>query len=193
MKKGFIISESIIYILFILLDLQKINSTYIKYLGIILCLIYAFYNHKKYQSVSMVFTLIADLFLLVLNTNYEIGVISFIVVQIIYLFFIKNINNRNFNLYLLFRIIVIVTGILILYKISYINLLNVLVIIYFSNLLINTIESYGIKNNTLALGLTLFVCCDICVGLNNILPQETIATFLMWVFYLPSQVLIVLA
>ena len=193
MKKKFIIVESIIYLTFIIFDLLKMDSTYIKYLGIIFCFLYSFLNAKKFQSISMFFTLIADMFLLVLNRYYEIGVLSFIVVQIIYILFIKNNNEKYFVSFLIFRFVVLFLGTLILCLIKNLSPLNFLVITYFSNLLINTIESYTIKNNILSLGLTLFVCCDICVGLHNILPHETIASFLMWVFYLPSQVLIVLA
>lgn len=193
MKKSFLLIEVLIYLLFIIFDLLKISSTYIKYFGIILCFIYTICNHKKFQSLAMAFTLIADFFLLVLNDYYEVGVLSFVVVQIIYLIFIKNINNKNFSKFLLARILLMIIGFVILFITNNISLLNVLVIIYFSNLLLNTFQSYTIKNNTLAVGLTLFVCCDICVGLHNILPQDTIATFLMWVFYLPSQVLIVLS
>lgn len=193
MKKKFIIVELIIYLTFIIFDLLKMDSTYIKYLGIIFCFLYSLLNAKKFQSISMFFTLIADMFLLVLNRYYEIGVLSFIVVQIIYILFIKNNNKKYFVSFLIFRFVVLFLGTLILCLTKNLNLLNFLVITYFSNLLINTIESYTIKNNILSLGLTLFVCCDICVGLHNVLPHETIASFLMWVFYLPSQVLIVLA
>ena len=44
------------------------------------------------------------------------------------------------------------------------------------------------------LGLLLFIACDINVGLNNVHLIEgidyTLVNFLMWVFYLPSQVLL---
>lgn len=193
MKKKFFVIESIVYLSFIILDILKIDASYIKYLGIVFCFLYALINYKKYQTLSMIFTLIADMFLLVLDKYYEIGVLSFIVVQMIYTLFIKNINDKYFKQFILVRIVVLILGISILYISKNLSLLNILVIIYFSNLLINTFESYNTKNNTLSIGLTLFVCCDICVGLHNILPQQTIASFLMWVFYLPSQVLIVLA
>lgn len=193
MRKIFLLAETIIYFAFIIFDLLKIESTYIKYLGIVLCFVYTIYNHKKLKSFAMLFTLIADFFLLVLDDYYEVGVLSFVVVQVIYIFYIKNISNKNFNNFLLSRFLVIIIGIIILYLTKNLSLLNVLIIIYFSNLLISAIQSYSIKSNMLAIGLTLFVCCDICVGLHNILPRETIASFLMWVFYLPSQALIVLS
>ena len=50
----------------------------------------------------------------------------------------------------------------------------------------------------IALGLTLFVGCDLCVGLFNArlsgsLPLHLLVYLGMWFFYLPSQVLIALS
>lgn len=193
MKKLFIISESLIYLAFIIMDLQSIDSTYVKYSGIVLCLIYAIYNRKKLQSLAMAFTLIADFFLLVLNKYYEIGLISFIIVQLIYFYFLGNIKNAYFKVFLLIRGFLIIFCSLILPLFNLMTLLNELVLIYFINLLLNALQAWLSGNKTLAIGLTLFVCCDICVGLHNINAAYTIATFLMWIFYLPSQVLIVLS
>lgn len=193
MKKSFIIIEALIYLAFITMDLMGIDSTYIKYSGIVLCLIFAIYNRKKFQSASMVFTLIADFFLLVLNNHYEIGLLSFIIVQIIYFYFLGNIEKSYFNMFLFIRGFLIIVGSLILPLFNAMNLLNELVLIYFINLLLNAIEAWISGNRTLAIGLALFVCCDVCVGLHNINAAFKLATFLMWVFYLPSQVLIVLS
>lgn len=193
MKKPFIIAESIIYVLFLILDILKINSSYIKYLGIILCVIYSIYNRKKYQTISMTFTLIADYFLLLLLNHYELGLISFIGAQLTYFYFLGNMNKDYFNMFLFIRGFIIIAGTLLLRITSNLTLLNELVLIYFSNLVFNCIQAYVVKNKTLAIGLTLFICCDICVGLFNINAANSVAAFLMWFFYLPSQVLIVLA
>ena len=193
MKKPFIITESLIYLAFIIMDLTGIDSTYVKYSGIVLCLIFAIYNRKKFQSASMTFTLIADYFLLVLNDHYEIGLLSFIIVQIIYFYFLGNIKKAYFNMFLLIRGFLIICGSLILPLFNAMSLLNELVLIYFLNLLLNAAQAWLSGNKILAVGLTLFVCCDICVGLHNINAAFALATFLMWVFYLPSQVLIVLS
>lgn len=193
MKKHFLILETIIYALFITLDIHKVDSTYIKYLGIILCLIFAIYNRKKIRIISMIFTLIADYFLLVINSYYEIGLLSFIVVQMCYIYFLGNISNKHLKTYLLIRVVFVIFGSIILYISNNMSILNELVLIYFSSLLISAVQSWFSGNKVLAIGLSLFVCCDICVGLHNISATYTVASFLMWVFYLPSQVLIVLA
>ena len=192
-RKFFIISEFLLYALFIVMDILRINSSYIKYLGIILCFIYALSNKNKPRIISTVFTLIADFFLLILDKYYEVGLISFIIVQISYFYFLGNIDKGYFNMFLYFRGFFIIIGVLILYILKQVSFINILVIIYFVNLVFNFIHASVLKQKTLALGLGLFICCDICVGLHNINSAYTLATFLMWVFYLPSQVLIVIA
>lgn len=192
-NKWFFVSQFLIYITFIIFDLLKFDSTYIKYAGIILCLIYAIYNRKKNRAFAMIFTLIADFFLLVLNNYYEIGLLSFIIVQLAYFYFLGNIDRGYFNMFLLIRGFVIITGSLVLYILNSFSLLNELVLIYFSNLLLNALQACLCKQKVFTIGLVLFVCCDVCVGLHNINAAYTLATFLMWVFYLPSQVLIVLS
>ena len=75
---------------------------------------------------------------------------------------------------------------------------------YITNLLINIIFAYAEKKTLLfAVALTLFICCDLVIGLqeaaNSYLPilQNTflISIFncvynIAWIFYLPSQTLI---
>lgn len=191
-KKLFIVVEAIIYVCFIILDLLlSIDSTYIKYLGIILCLLFSLYNKSLKLFIAMFFTMLADLFLLVINDYYEIGLLFFIITQLTYLIYLTKLNN--YKKFLLLRLIVFLFGLIILYFVDYINLLNILVILYFSNLLINTLQSFTSNMNLLKIGLFLFVCCDVCVGLHNILNYGLLydlVTLFMWIFYLPSQVLI---
>ncbi len=78
--------------------------------------------------------------------------------------------------------------------------------LYFLNLCLNTVEAWILKLKApqdpllsrFAWGLLLFVCCDVCVGLWNIsiflpAPLAEFSRVGMWLFYLPSQVLIVLS
>ena len=130
MKKLFISIEIVVYLSFILCDLLYIESCLIKYFGIIVCLFFAIYNKDRYKSVAMTFTLIADLFLLVINNYYEIGVFSFIIVQVTYALLIdKIINNKTSSIYI--RIIIQTMGLILLALFDLINLLNVFVILYF--------------------------------------------------------------
>lgn len=193
MKKFFLITEFLIYILFIILDINHLDSAYIKYLGIALCLVFSIYRKNHIKSFAMLFTFTADFFLLVINKYYEIGLISFICAQICYIYFLGNIYKPYFNRFLLIRLIIVIFGTIVLFISNNMSILNELVLIYFSNLVINTVQAFFSKNSIFAIGLLLFVCCDVCVGLHNINAAYSVATFLMWVFYLPSQVLIVLA
>lgn len=186
-KKLFIALESIIYIAFLVGDIFNIfNTTYLKYLGIILCFLYSLTNKKIYGIFSFTFTLLADFFLLVKNDNYSLGILFFIVVQIIYTYYLHNLNCNDL---LLFRILLPIILILI---IKPHDTQSILALIYFPQLVISTLTSFK-KDKLLALGLLLFVCCDICVGLHNILAYSKIIAILQWLFYLPSQVLISLA
>ena len=124
------------------------------------------------------------MFLLVINDYYEVGLIFFIVVQLIYFFHLT--KQTNYKFFIFVRLLFIVIGLFILIKIDYFDLLNILVIFYFSNLLINTIQSYSTNSILLKVGLSLFVCCDICVGMFNIFNSGVLfelSSYLMWIFY----------
>lgn len=192
-KKLFVFLESLLYLTFIIMDYIDVNSTCIKYLGIILCFVYSVYSKKQCKAVALFFTLVADLFLLVLLSNYELGVAMFIFAQLSYLYYLGNIDKDDFHAFLVVRIIIVALGTIVLHLTSNISLLNELVLIYFSNLLINCINAFRTKEKLFALGLLLFVCCDICVGLFNTGCDNPLITILMWIFYLPSQVLMVLS
>lgn len=69
--------------------------------------------------------------------------------------------------------------------------------IYFSNLCINAAGAFALKKHLFAIGLVLFILCDLCAGAYNLaLYFDYTLNFAqvgMWFFYLPSQVLIVLS
>ena len=79
--------------------------------------------------------------------------------------------------------------------------LNLVAGLYFSQLLSNTILAWTLRGQAarlFALGLTLFVGCDLCVGCFNLQLSNSLLLHLlvylgMWAFYLPSQVLIALS
>jgi hypothetical protein len=175
------------------MDFIHINSTLIKYISIILCFIYALFSKKKLKSIALLFTCLADLFLLVLLKHYELGVFIFIFAQLIYLYYLRNIDIKISNSILIFRVLIIIIGTIILYLSNNFNLLYELVLIYFSTLLFNCFNAFIVKEKTFALGLILFICCDVCVGLFNTPYSNSVIAMFMWVFYLPSQVLIVLS
>ena len=86
-----------------------------------------------------------------------------------------------------------------LYLLNIASPLNLLAGLYFSQLLSNTVLAWrmGRPGRLFAVGLALSVGCDVCVGLFNALPPGSAPYFAvsvgMWLFYLPSQVLIALS
>lgn len=182
-----------IYISFIVLDLVGADSSFIKYAGILLCLLMCVLSKKALGSTALLFTAFADYFLLILDDHYCLGIASFIIVQLIYSLSLRNneVNNRY-----PIRGIAIAATVLMLSVMGINTLENMLALSYFSLLFGNCLLSFTNKKLGLfSCGLTLFVLCDICVGLHNVLTTSTlyeIVSFMMWIFYLPSQVLITL-
>ena len=132
-------------------------------------------------------------FLLLLDDYYTVGVCFFIAVQLTYLYYLYLHRCRPI---LLPRGLGLILGMILLVISGQVSALNVAVLIYFSSLLFNALSSFTkTELKIMSLGFVLFICCDICVGLNYILPAGNfyqIVTFGMWFFYLPSQVLICL-
>ena len=147
-------------------------------------------------------TLAADTVLVLLNRNYPLGVLFFCFVQTLY-----GISLRPEMPVVWFRTAgsllvaaVVFSGIsAALYAASAWSILQ---------LSLNVIEAWRVfradrsENEKrlllFALGLSLFWCCDISVGIYNLSAAasgmlSSVSGFLMWVFYLPSQALLVLA
>jgi hypothetical protein len=91
------------------------------------------------------------------------------------------------------------------------NWLMVISIFYFTGILFNTIDGVFITYHThsrkyiiFAIGMLLFLCCDINVGIFNLLNLSIVkgtfiskiyefASIAMWMFYLPAQTAIALS
>ena len=189
----FIIFETVIFICFVVLDLKHMDSVYVKYAGIVMCFLWSLLRRDRWASSAFLFTLIADWFLLVRNDHYPSGVLAFIIVQSIYMYILY---MKGCGLCLLIRACIF-SGLLLTAAFSgQLSFLNSMVLFYFSMLAGNFISSLTNKDLKLfSSGLFLFICCDICVGLHNLLPDGRlydIISYCMWLFYLPSQVLICL-
>ena len=113
-RKVFIITESVLFCLFIYMDLVTsikgkegtpfvnflngtgfLTSIYLKYYSIILCLIYSLYSLFRFRdkcrlvlSIAYVFTVISDYFLLLEKGKPMPGLISFVLVHCVYLYVI---------------------------------------------------------------------------------------------------------
>lgn len=202
------------YISFMILDVcnryAEISST-IKYASIILCLLYVILGRRKGRSEYIVaglfFTAVSDYFLL-LTDCYAVGMLSFSVVQTIYCIYC----SKNLKQYIwkeglqLCMIGAILLGLHIVFPVE-IDIVLLLSIYYFVHLVSNVVCSWfrsreGKERKLFAVGMTLFLLCDIHVAIFNAGSYLSVgssptyqiiyavSTVAMWFYYLPSQVLI---
>ena len=200
---AFLSAEGVLYAIFLVLDLTGRGSMTIpiKYGGILLCLAFvalcAARGGDRLVLPALALTACADWSLLVRNDRYALGVTLFLCVQTVYLLRLRRAGAGS--AWLLRSGLALGAG-LAVYALGLASPLNLLAMLYFSQLLSNTALAWtlkGVRWRLFALGLTLFVGCDVCVGLFNVLTQGSplwpAVSVGMWLFYLPSQALIALS
>lgn len=211
---SFIAIEATIYLIFNILSLTlPYDPIYLKYSGILLCFAMtgAFvYIHRDRDSVllcfALFFTAVSDLFILVLDKYYEVGLVTFIITQSAYIYRLYERRLNKMWISLVARAVVSATIIGVVGGLSSINFLLVEVGIYIVMLTGNVVDAFLLcrksrENLLFALGLLLFLGCDICVGLHNgdmvgiefAEGTRSAIQFFIWFFYLPAQVLITLS
>lgn len=200
--RAFLAAEGCCYAAFAVLDLAGRGGLTIpvKYGGVLLCLAFAalcaLRGGDRLVPAALALTACADWFLLVRNDHYAAGVALFLCVQTVYLVRLR--RNRAGSACRLRSGLALGAG-LAVYALDMASPLNLLAALYYSQLLSNTALAWslGRKQRRFALGLTLFVGCDTCVGLFNTLPAASplypAVSVAVWLFYLPSQVLIALS
>ena len=199
----FLAMEAVLYAAFLTLDLTGRGGAAIpiKYGGILLCLgfaaLCALRGGELLVLIALALTACADWFLLVQNDCYPMGIALFLCVQTVY--FVRLRLAGTGSGYVLRAGLALGAG-LAVYALGMASPVNLLAAVYFSQLLSNTALSWTLRGapwRRFALGLTLFVGCDACVGLFNALPAHSplypAVSVGMWLFYLPSQVLIALS
>lgn len=197
-KWVFPILEFWLYASFLVVDIFRFDdSTWLKFAAICLCALTALIGADSRDAVlvaaAQCFTVGADWFLLVRNGNYPAGVGLFILVQLLYVVRMELLRGRSSKAGPVLRALALLAA-LVLFRTG--DLLSGLALFYFANLVVNALEAFAMEERVFALGLLLFVCCDLCVGLWNLRPAPALTEFArvgMWLFYLPSQVLIVLS
>lgn len=195
----FLAAEGALYTAFLIMDVLSMgNTTPLKAAAIALCLLFSLTvslrGGHRLITLAMAFTAAADWFLLVRNDHLMLGVALFLCVQTVYLLHLRLCGGPQA---VWLRLGLALLAALALYGLDMASPLNLLAGLYFSQLLSNALLAWTTPNRRFALGLTLFVGCDICVGLvNSGFLSDTLypAVFVgMWLFYLPSQVLLVLS
>lgn len=200
----FLTVEAILYAAFLIWDLTVggPGSNPIKFAGILLCLAYSLYLSRqggcRLVSAALALTVLADVFLLLLNAHYALGILLFCGVQGLY--FIRIVRGGGRNLWGL-RLGLFLLSLVVLNLLGLLIPLNILALFYFTNFFCNALASLSCSGRSMRLfsiGLWLFLCCDVCVGLfqNPQLVPPAMSPFVsvgMWLFYLPAQVLITLS
>lgn len=211
---SFLFIEAVFYLTFIILDLtSSLNglSTALKYCSVLLCfgfsLIFAKTPDRILAASALGLTVIADAFLLLLDRHYLAGILCFLGVQILY--YIRLLSAGGFSLLPFLPVRFLLSGCIfpVLAVLHIWDSLSAAAAFYFLQLLLNAAESLFLRHISLqytlfSAGLLFFVCCDLCVGLTNLsslavlsVPESLLsfAQIGMWLFYLPSQVMITLS
>ena len=203
--RGFLMAEGALYALFLTMDLLRLGRAGdpIKFCSIILCAAFCLYWSRRggdgLVAGAMALTLCADFFLLVLDRDYPLGVLIFCAVQGLYLLRLCRFMGRR-PLWLC-RGALLLLGLGVLWRLRFLTPLNALVCFYLSSFVCNVLTALpvpGRRGRLFAVGLGLFLCCDICVGARNapeLVPRWAAGAVQvgMWLFYLPGQVLISLS
>lgn len=196
----FIAAESAIFVIYTVSDaLSLFNTAALKYSGMLLCLGYSAYpstqGGERLVTAAIFLAALADIPLLLLDIAYAVGVLLFCCVQALYFVRIRRANGGRSAA--LWRILLPAAALAGLWALGILTPLNALCAVYFTFFMCNAVQSFDMKNRLFSIGLCLFLCCDICVGLHNLPLGETklarAVALGMWTFYLPSQVLICLS
>ncbi len=210
-KVIFLCVQAILYGTFLVLDLLETAagwSTALKYLSILLCFAFvcvqAWEPDVRLVCAALGLTALADLFLLVLGTGYLAGVCVFCGAQALYGLRLARLRGGEARRTLLLRGALAAAGLAALALLDGLSSLTAVTGVYFALLLSNALESLALGRRTalFSVGLLLFLCCDLCVGAQNLslaFPATgpgglyAFTRVGMWLFYLPSQVLITLS
>lgn len=195
-----IVTETILYLTFLGMDIFGIgNSTPIKFVSILLLTLSVLDFREKTVSFALLLTLIADVFLLVLDRWYAAGVLCFLGVQILYAARLQKESRGNGAL--LSFLLPAAAGLTACTSYGF-GLTEALAASYIALFAVNLLRACLLAKRTgenkwilFAAGLALFFCCDLCVGLHNMPGTggpalQRFAELAMWAFYLPGQVLI---
>lgn len=193
-------------------------NTILSFSTIVLACIFPllFMNRNRnyiYTQIGLVCTVCADLFLVVIEPMYQIPAMCFFsITQICYFLriYFNQSSNKQKLIHLLIRIImiVLVLSITVIVLKDKTDFLSIISMFYYTNLIMNIIfASIQYKKSLLfPIGLLLFACCDLLIGLDVLdslyleIKEGTFLFFLCnpgfnlaWVFYVPSQMFIALS
>ncbi len=202
MTRLFICLEAALYLAFTAMDICASGSSApLKFAGIALCFAFSLYlsadGGERLVTAAAGLAMTADIFLLLLDAHYAVGMGLFFIVQILYFVRIYRANGHKSAWPV--RVYMFAGCAALFVSIGGVNVrLALPAAAYFAFFLCNVMQASGSENRLFFAGLCVFLCCDICVGLHNIpdrIPEwlHRAADIGMWTFYLPSQVMLVLS
>ena len=201
----FLAIEAILFCIFVAMDITNHSAeNTVKYIAIALVGIFGLRAGRNKDNVvvtaALLLTMLADVFLILVG-NFVAGVCVFICVQTCYTIRFSFMSGKPLVGELLKRLLpgLILGGIA-----TYFLGINVgIVVAYACSFAVNFVHGFELyilkpspRHLRFAIGLLLFACCDICVGITNLRPgfltEQMIrnAEVMTWIFYLPSQMLI---
>ena len=201
----FLAVEAVLFCTFVAMDIMHHDAeNVVKYVARCLVGLMGLRAGKQRDNVvvtaAFLFTMVADLFLILIG-NFVAGVAAFICVQTCYTIRFSFMSGKPLVGELLKRLVpgVILGGIA-----TYFLGINVgIIVAYACSFAVNFVHGFELhilkpspRHLRFAIGLFLFACCDICVGITNLRPgfltEQMIrnAEVMTWIFYLPSQILI---
>ena len=202
---AFVLIISILYVSFITIDIffyaRALPANYLKFASVVLCFLLAvnLYRTSSNKSDSrhvvgaLIFTMIADIFLL-FNLSHYAGVLSFSIVQLIYQ---KRHNIRFFIFGMIVATLTLPATFILPFEHLHIaaGAYAILILTTFVSTFWALLPRFNL--GCIRLGMILFILCDIHVALYNQLPWGSnyyeISAVAIWIFYLPSQLLLALS
>lgn len=204
----FLTAEFMLYAAYMCLDIfTSIDTSAIKFVAVALCFLMsvAFLRKERFMlgaliCLALLLSIVADVFLLLLNEYYAAGVALFIAAQTVYAIHITLRNGQNAWAWLGARALTAVAAALLAAKFFHGDILISLAAAYALLSVCNIVQALTKRETRLlAAGLILLLLCDICVGIvniNRLFPEAwtiklaVYAIYGMWFFYLPSQICI---
>ena len=201
----FIVVEAILFCAFVTMDIMKLDGeNIVKYIAIALVGLMGLRAGKAKDNTvvtaALLFTMLADVFLILIG-NLMVGVGVFICVQTCYTIRFSFMSGKPLVGELLKRLVP--GAILGTLAWKFVSPEVGIIVAYSCSFAVNFVHGFELhilkpsaRHLRFAIGLFLFACCDICVGITNLRPgfltEQMIrnAEVMTWIFYLPSQILI---
>lgn len=202
---AFFIVEAVLFFMFVSMDIMNVENSYIvKFIAIALVGAFGFMagseKDNRIVTAALLFTVAADVCLVLLG-KYFWGVPMFAIVQVCYAIRFSFLSGKPLVGEILKRVIpaVILGGIVAFLVDPKIGL----TVFYGWTFAVNFVHGFELqilkpskRHLVFCIGLVMFACCDLCVGITNLSPsfmsEQMIrnASIATWIFYLPSQILI---